>query len=78
MNTSRYVYNNCVKELETNKEISPFGLRDKFVTATAKGVKNELVKEWELDTPKDVRAGAIRDLVKARKTAFTNLKNGIF
>lgn len=30
--------------------------------------------EWELKTPKDVRAGAVADVVIAYKSAFTNLK----
>lgn len=72
--TSRYVYNNGVKEIQTegNEAINFYNLRNKFVTAK----DNPLIKEWELETPKDVRAGALRDLVKAYKTAFSNLKNG--
>jgi putative transposase len=32
--------------------------------------------DWELLTPKDIRNGALRDIQKAFKTAFANLKNG--
>lgn len=38
--------------------------------------KNILVCNWELDTPKEVRAGAVNDVIKAFNTGFSNLKNG--
>ena len=38
--------------------------------------KNTSIKEWELNTPKDIRDGAIRDVCKAYKTGFANLKAG--
>jgi IS605 OrfB family transposase len=38
--------------------------------------KNQGVREWELLTPKEVRAGAVDDVCKAMKTGFSNLKNG--
>jgi IS605 OrfB family transposase len=38
--------------------------------------KNKNIKEWELNTPKEVRAGAVNDIVKAYKTGFSNLKAG--
>ena len=38
--------------------------------------KNENINDWELNTPKDTRAGAIDDVCKAYNTAFTNLKRG--
>ena len=37
---------------------------------------NVNVKEWECETPKEVRAGAINDVCKAYKTGFSNLKAG--
>jgi hypothetical protein len=36
---------------------------------------NPIVEEWQSETPKDIRAGAIRDVIKNYKTAFTLLKN---
>lgn len=44
-----------------------------------KDIKSEInanIEEWELNTPKDIRAGAIEDVCKAYKTAFANLRNG--
>lgn len=44
-----------------------------------KDIKSEIndnIEEWELNTPKDIRAGAIEDVCKAYKTAFSNLRNG--
>ena len=38
--------------------------------------KNDNINEWELNTPKDTRAGAVDDVCKAYTTAFTNLKKG--
>jgi putative transposase len=37
--------------------------------------RNHIVQDWELETPKDIRAGAIDDLVNAFKTSMSNLKN---
>jgi len=49
----------------------------KEVCRTLKSSKNENISnEWEFDTPKDIRDGAVNDVCKAYKTAFTNLKNG--
>ena len=74
MGTTRYVYNKTLNYVKTkgNKELNFYQLRNKFVTAK----NNPDVKEWELLTPKDVRAGGIRDMVKAYTTAFANLKSG--
>ena len=71
MGTTRFVYNKALDSLK--KKESPYNfykLRNKFVTA-----KNNLsIKEWELETPKDIRAGAMKDLVSAYKAAMTNLE----
>jgi transposase len=49
----------------------------KTVCRSLKSSKNtNICNEWEFDTPKDIRAGAVNDVCKAYKTAFTNLKNG--
>ena len=37
---------------------------------------NDGVLAWELETPKDIRAGAVNDVCKAYKTGFANLKAG--
>ena len=38
--------------------------------------KNTGIKEWEFNTPKAVRDGAVNDVCKAYKTGFINLKLG--
>ncbi len=43
---------------------------------TMKSSKNEGVREWETNTPKHIRGGAIDDVCKAYKTAIANLKLG--
>ena len=40
------------------------------------GVRNTKVGDWELKTPKDVRAGAVDDVCKAYKTIWANLNAG--
>lgn len=71
MGTRRYVYNRSLEAVKNGEKINFYDLRNKFVTSK----NNENVKKWELETPKDIRAGAIRDMVKNYKTAFTNLRN---
>ena len=48
----------------------------KEIKKEIKSVKNEGVLEWELETPKEIRAEAIRDVCKAYKSIFTNIKQG--
>lgn len=77
--TARFVYNKGLEGIIKNKEkINFYDLRNKYVTQKHRGSdeKNEFVKDWETNTPKDVRAGSLRDLTKAYKTAFSSLKNG--
>lgn len=70
MNTTRYVYNRTVYAIQKNKSnVNFYELRNKLVIA-----KNNDLTEWELKTPKDIRAGAVSDVVTAYKSAFTNLK----
>jgi len=79
MTTSRYVYNRCVEEIQKCglKSIDRYALRDKFVTAEYSNKdKNPNITEWEINTPKGPRDGAVRDLMTAYKAAFTNLREG--
>lgn len=70
MNTTRYVFNKTLNQIKNyNHSINFYDLRNKLVIA-----KNNTLTDWELKTPKDVRAGAVKDVVTAYKTAFTNLK----
>jgi len=71
IDTTRYVYNKGVHDIKQNGNQSFMTLRNKLVTA-----KGNNLTDWELNTPKDIRAGGLRDLDKAYKTAFTNLRNG--
>ena len=72
MGTTRYVYNKALSAVKEGEKLNFYSLRDKFVTS--KG--NTDMKEWELETPKDIRAGAIRDMAKGFKVALENLKRG--
>jgi putative transposase len=72
MSTRRYVYNKVLEQIKKgNETINFFDLRNKYVTAK----DNPSVEKWELDTPKDIRAGAVNDLVNNYKTTFSLLKN---
>ena len=72
MGTRRFVYNKVLSKIKSGVEkINFFDLRNKYVTS--KG--NTDIKDFELEVPKDIRAGSIRDIVKNYKTAFSLLKN---
>ena len=72
IHTSRYVYNRFVALVRdgTLKGSQWQTARNQLVTAK----NNPNVQPWELRTPKDIRAGAVRDVSKAFKTCFTLLK----
>jgi transposase len=73
MGTRRYVYNKVLNRIKVKKEkVNFYSLRNKYVTSK----NNPEVLNWELETPKDIRAGAIRDLTKNYNTAFKLLKSG--
>lgn len=89
LGTSRYVYNNGLNGIKNNNEKFDFyKLRNKYVTSTYNETPNEYlydlfydndkfnyhVKDWELETPKDIRAESLRDLCKAYKTCLSNIK----
>ena len=60
---------------ESNKLIDANKKLLKQIAKTLQSEKNILINDWEYNTPKDIRAGAVNDVCKAYKTAFTNLKN---
>jgi putative transposase len=68
---------------ENNIAVRDMGLRiaDKNkslreVAKTMNPAKNEGVFDWETETPKDVRAGAVHEACTATKSGWTNLKRG--
>ena len=71
MNTSRFVYNktvHCIQK-EHNK-INFFSLRNKLVPK-----KNVISsQQWILNTPKEIRAYSVKEVVTAYKTCFSNLR----
>ena len=71
MDTRRYVYNKAIAKVKEGEKINFFKLRDMLVTAK----NNTTIKDWELETPAHIRAGAVSDMVKNYTTAFSNLKN---
>ena len=63
-----------IKTAEENYQTEKETLR--VVKKSLKSSKNEELREWETETPKEIRAGAVNDVCKAYKTGFTNLKLG--
>ncbi len=73
INTSRYTYNEAIHKIEKEKQkINFYKLRNNIVP------KKKIIKtkDWILETPKDIRANSIREVVSMYKTAFTNKKQG--
>jgi putative transposase len=73
IHASRYVYNKIVYEINTGFKKSKLDARNLFVTRK----DNDTINEWEFETPKDIRAGAVFDCYKAYKTGFSQLKSGL-
>jgi putative transposase len=79
MGTTRYVYNQALYHTKQQEKtnVDKKKLQSLYVTKKYRnGEINEHIQDWELETPKDIRNGAIRDLHKAFKTCFSQLKTG--
>ncbi len=63
----------CNKIYKTNKK--NFKCCENFDMQINKK-ENKEINEWEYNTPKEIRAHSIKDLIKAYKVAFINKKNG--
>ena len=71
-NTSRYTYNKTIHKINNEKQKTNFyNLRNKLVPK--KVIPNG--KKWILNTPKEIRANAVKEVVTAYKSCFSNLKN---
>jgi putative transposase len=77
--TTRYIYNRVLHHLKSNNisRIDKKELQKLFITKEYRnGTINSNINDWELETPKDIRNGAIRDIFKAYKTCFSQLDSG--
>jgi putative transposase len=86
--TVRYVYNKILNLVKLNPELNKRTGFIKLCKDCITKKDNNIIKEgdtkpkdkflydWELETPKDIRKGALRDVEKAFKTAWANLKAG--
>lgn len=72
MGTRRYVWNKVLNGIKNGEKLNFYQLRNKYVTIK----NNDTINDWEKQTPKDIRAGAIRDMVKGYNSAISNFKNG--
>lgn len=46
------------------------------INSKIKMTVNKNIKEWETNTPKEIRSYVMDDIITARKSAFSNLRNG--
>ena len=54
---------------QKNKELRDYMKKFKYI-------KNPLIKDFEINTPKDIRSNAVKSVCDAFKSSFTNLKRG--
>jgi putative transposase len=71
--THRYVYNKTLEYSNKNKEYNFQNLRNALVSYKTETGINPNIQLWELETPKDIRASAIDDVVSSLKGNFTRL-----
>jgi IS605 OrfB family transposase len=69
-------YNQILKEIELQDELIINKKKLEIDLKDLTKVTNNNIHDWELNTHKDVRFGAVNDVCKAYKTCFTNFKNG--
>jgi transposase len=84
--TTRYVYNKCLEKIKLDPKLDTAAGYKKLCKECITEKGNNIVEEntgldkflykWELDTPKDIRKGALRDIEKAYDSAWSNLKKG--
>jgi putative transposase len=72
MSTSRVVYNKTVELINNGYKPNFQDLRNRLVTA-----KDNDLPEYELNTPKEIRAGAVKDVTSAYSTCRTLLSMGL-
>ena len=71
-NTARYTYNKTIHKINSEKQkINFYDLRNKLVPKKVIP-KNKM---WITNTPKEIRANAVKEVVTAYKACFSNLKN---
>ena len=87
-NTTRYVYNKCLEKVKIDPKLNTskgyLKLKKDCITKKDNNIiKNgeihnfdKSIYDWELETPKDIRNGALRDIKKGYVSAWANLKAG--
>ncbi len=86
--TTRFVYNKCLAKIKKDPTLNSSTGYKKLNKECITELDNNIIKfgtehtfdkfmyDWELQTPKDIRNGALRDIKKAYKTAWSNLEAG--
>jgi len=64
------------KDSKITLEIKSKNKELRTLSKTLSNIQNNNVKDWECDTPKEIRGDTIRDVCAAYKSAKTNLING--
>ena len=75
------ILNKQISEIDSKNEYLLKDLKEQLINAKnekkqIKFQKNTYVNKWELDTPKEIRAGSVNDVIKAYDSGFSNLKAG--
>ena len=67
-----------IKKLDDKQqEINIQNQKRRDLVKNIKGCKNKNINNWELNTPKEIRACAVNDVCKAHKTGFSQLESGL-
>jgi len=65
------------KKIEKLQElIKQKNVEKRNMAKSLKSEKNQEINSWELETPKEIRAAAVKSYIDARKSAITNLIRG--
>jgi site-specific recombinase XerC len=76
LNNKKELIDKLNKELKIKiNEIQIINKQRRHLVKNIKSTKNNEINNWELKTPKEIRASAVNDVCLAYKTAFSNLKN---
>jgi transposase len=66
---------NSGRQEEISQQIRLIQVEKKETSKKLKSVKNQDIRDFELETPKDIRANAVKQCCDALKTGYSNLAN---
>ena len=72
--TSRWIYNECLKRLREQPTVFKPNVKGGLREAVVNDGNYQTEKQWVLETPRDIRAGAYNDLLAAYSSNFAKKK----